>query len=116
MTHRECVQVPFSRGDALEWLGHGEGSRRRFRPELEKNRESERLGGAGSAPGHALGSQEGGGDGGELKMAREVVRRAYGAVELRGVPSVAEVRKLEVGRAESSKGRGEGVSGIHVAR
>jgi hypothetical protein len=24
VTHRECVQVPFSRGDALEWLGHGE--------------------------------------------------------------------------------------------
>ena len=34
-----------------ERLGHGEGSRRPFRPELEKNRESERLGGAGSAPG-----------------------------------------------------------------
>ena len=99
-----------------ERLGHGEGSRRRSRPELEKNRESERLGEAGSAPGRALGSQEGGGDGGELNLAREVVRRAYGAVELRGVLSVAEVRKLEVGRAESSKGRGEGVSGIHVAR
>jgi len=46
-----------------ERLGHGEDSRRRFQPELEKNRESERLGEAGSAPGRALGSQEGGGDG-----------------------------------------------------
>jgi hypothetical protein len=50
--------------------------RRRFRPELEKNRESERLGEAGSAPGRALGSQEGGGDGGALgslgKGSREV--------------------------------------------
>ena len=27
-----------------ERLGHGEGSRRRSQPELEKNRESERLG------------------------------------------------------------------------
>ena len=24
MTHRECVKVPLSCGDALEWPGHGE--------------------------------------------------------------------------------------------
>ena len=50
----------------LERLGHGEDSRRRFLPELEKNRVSERLGEAGSVPGRASGSQEGGGDGGAL--------------------------------------------------
>jgi len=59
-----------------ECLGHGEDSRRRFWPELEKNRESERLGGAGSAPGRALGPQEGGGDGGALGCLGKGSRKA----------------------------------------
>ena len=63
-------------------------SRRRFRPELERNRESGRLGEAGSAPGRASGSQEGGGAGGALgwlgKGSREV-NFTVARVELVGV-------------------------------
>jgi len=83
---------------------------------LEKKRESERFGGVGSTPGHALGSQGSDKDGGELNLAKEVARKAYWTVELRWELSVAEARKLEVGRVETSKGRGEGVLGVHVAQ
>ena len=66
--------------------------------------------------GCALGSQQDGEDDGELNLAKEVARKAYWTVELRWELSVAEARKLEDGRVETSKGRGEGVLGVHVAQ
>ena len=75
---------------------------------MEKKRESGRLVGAGSAPGHTLGSQGGGGDGGELNFARGEAHRAYWTVECRRVSLVAEARELEVGRAGAQEDEAEG--------
>ena len=60
-----------------------EGSRRTVRPELEKKRESERLGGAASTPGHA--SQGGGGDEGEFNSVEEEASVVNFARKLVGV-------------------------------
>ena len=65
---------------------------------------SGQLGGVGSAPGCALGSQRDGEGDEELELARGVACRVYWMFELCRVASVAEARELEVGRAVCSKG------------
>ena len=56
MTHRECVKVPFSCGDALEWLGHGEVLTAAVSAGVEEDGRSMRYDGLERAQGSSGGS------------------------------------------------------------